>query len=147
MSVVPGPVSQDAVFKLLYASPALPCSWCIYFRSMNLCCTWVTATSCPKGCVPKRNPLGYSCHGIPTPTCLLQLGCAGFAKKRFRFKAKPSETRSVSRSHVKIFFSLLFASFRFEFFASDQSKINRAYFRFVLLPKFFRFASDLFVSL
>jgi hypothetical protein len=25
MSVVPGPVSQDAVFKLLYASPALPC--------------------------------------------------------------------------------------------------------------------------
>jgi hypothetical protein len=27
MSVVPGPVSQDAVFKLLYASPALPCRW------------------------------------------------------------------------------------------------------------------------
>ncbi len=25
MSFVPGPVSQDAVFKLVYASPALPC--------------------------------------------------------------------------------------------------------------------------
>jgi hypothetical protein len=34
-----------------------------------------------------------------------------------------------------------FASFRLEFFASDQSKINRAYFRFVLLPKIFCFAS------
>jgi hypothetical protein len=29
-----------------------------------------------------------------------------------------------------------------EFFASEQSKINTAHFRFVSLPKNFRFASD-----
>jgi hypothetical protein len=41
---------------------------------------------------------------------------------------------------------LLFASFRFEFFASDQSEINRAHFRLVSLPKCFRFASFRFRS-
>jgi hypothetical protein len=69
-----------------------------------------------------------------------------FAKIFYRFKVKRSETRSVSHAFrtltwKNIFF---FASFRFEFFASGQSDINRAYFRFVLLPKFFRFR---FVSL
>ncbi len=37
---------------------------------------------------------------------VFQLGCASFAKKNFRFKAKRSETRSVSHAHAKknIFF-------------------------------------------
>jgi hypothetical protein len=64
----------------------------------------------------------------------LALGCAGFAKKFFRFKVKQSETRSVSHAHVK---KIVFASFRLEFFASNQSEINRAYFRFVSLKKKF----------
>ncbi len=44
-----------------------------------------------------------------------------------------------ARSREKILF--FFASFRFEFFASNQSEINTPYFRFVSLPKIFRFAS------
>jgi hypothetical protein len=78
------------------------------------------------------------------------LGCAGFAKIFFSLqsKTKRNEIRfaCVSHAHVK-HKQFFFASFRFEFFASDLSEINRAYFRFVSLPKIFRFASDLSVSL
>ncbi len=42
-----------------------------------------------------------------------------------------------SREKNKFFF----ASFHFKFFASNQSEINKSYFRFVSRPKFFRFAS------
>ncbi len=65
------------------------------------------------------------------------LGCAGFASKLFSLQ---SETRSVSHAFRTltwkeiIFFSLHFASFRFEFFASNQSEITTPYFRFVSLP-------------
>ncbi len=87
----------------------------------------------------------------------LRLGCAGFAKKFFSLQSetKRNEIRfaCVSHTHVKnFFFSLPFASFRFKFFASDQSETNTAYFCFVSLPKLsfvlfslffcFRFASD-----
>ncbi len=78
------------------------------------------------------------------------LGCAGFAKKNFSLqsKTKRNEIRfaCVSHAHVKNK-QFCFASFRFEFFASDLSEINRPYFHFVSLPKIFRFASDLSVSL
>jgi hypothetical protein len=70
-----------------------------------------------------------------------------FRKKIFSLQSetKRNEIRfaCVSHAHAKnfFFFSLPFASFRFEFFASDQSKINTAYFRFVSLPKICCFAS------
>ncbi len=69
----------------------------------------------------------YTIYNVAVPS---RVRC--FRKKNFRFKAKRSETRSVSHA---------FRFFRFKFFASDQSQINRAYFRFVLLPKIFPFAS------
>ncbi len=75
MSVVPGPASQGAVFKLVFASPALQC---------------------------------------------------------------------ISHAHTEKI--ILFACFLFKFFASDQSKINTAYFRFVSLPKIFCFASLRFLK-
>jgi hypothetical protein len=68
-----------------------------------------------------------------------------FRTKKFRNKAQRDPFRMrFARSREKFFF---FASFRLEFFASDQSEINRAYFRFVSLTKIFRFAFDLFASL
>jgi hypothetical protein len=78
-----------------------------------------------------------------TPTCIISivwdLGCAGFAKKIFCFKAKRDLYRMCfARSREIIFFS---ASFRFEFFASDQSEINRSYFELFLLS----FASNNFL--
>jgi hypothetical protein len=81
---------------------------------------------------------------VPTHgTCQFLIGCAfGFAKKNFSLPSgtKRNEIR-VARSREKeyFFWSLLFAS--------DQSEINTAIFRFVSLPKIFRFASDFFVSL
>ncbi len=43
MSVVPGPVSQDAVFKLAYASPALQCTAArCYLAGLVLCSPSVT---------------------------------------------------------------------------------------------------------
>ncbi len=56
-----------------------------------------------------------------------------FRKKKFSLQ---SETRSVSHAHAKKMFRFLLL-----LFASDQSEINRAYFRFVSLPKIFSFAS------
>jgi hypothetical protein len=109
-------------------------------------------------CLKKKAPTTCSAHTIliflSLPSPLLSyhpqcnLGCAGFANKFFRFKAKRSETRSVSHAFRTFTWKkFFFASFRFEFFASDQSEFNRAYFRFVLIPKIFRFASNLSVSL
>ncbi len=66
-----------------------------------------------------------------------------FASKRNEAKRDPFRMRFARSVKNKYFF---FASFRFEFFASDLSEINRAYFRFVSLPKNFRFASDLFIT-
>jgi hypothetical protein len=83
----------------------------------------------------------------------------GFAKKKF-FASKRNEAKRdpfrmrFARSREKNFF---FASFRFEYVASDQSEINRAYifalfrfqkfcfsllFRFVFASFHFRFALD-----
>ncbi len=74
-----------------------------------------------------------------------ELGPGGIRVRRFRqkkfFVSKQNEAKrdpfrmrfARSREKKQHFFSLLFASFRFEFFASDQSEINRAYFCFVLL--------------
>jgi hypothetical protein len=63
-----------------------------------------------------------------------------FRKKTiFRLKAKQSKTRSISPAHAKEKkSSLLFTS---KFFASEQSEINRAYFRFVSLLQIFCFAT------
>ncbi len=74
-----------------------------------------------------------------------RLGCAGFGEKNVfaskRNEAKWDPFRMCFARSCGIFF---FASFRFKFFASDQSEINRAYFCFVLLPKIVRFAPFLF---
>ena len=65
-----------------------------------------------------------------------------FASKRNEAKRDPFRMRFArSREKKLFFFSLHFASFRFEFFASNQSEINTPYFRFISLPKSFRFAS------
>jgi hypothetical protein len=68
-----------------------------------------------------------------------------FCKKKFSLQSETwrNEIRFVCVSHIhaKNKKYLFFASFRFEFVASDQSEINRAYFRFVSLSKICRFAS------
>ncbi len=65
-----------------------------------------------------------------------------FASKRNEAKRDSFRMRFArSREKKKKNFSLHFASFRFKFFASNQSEINTPYFRFVSLPKIFRFAS------
>ncbi len=66
--------------------------------------------------------------------------------RRFRFKnffaSKRNEIRfaCVSHAHAKKY-GFFFAYFRFEFFTSNQSEINKPHFRFVSHPKFFSFAS------
>ncbi len=78
------------------------------------------------------------------------VGCAGFGKKMFHFKAKRDLFRMrFARSREKKF---VFTSFRFISLPTKAKLIerierNRALFRFQIFFVSLRFASDLFVSL
>ncbi len=80
---------------------------------------------CGTGCTPQTRVLRFRFKNF-------------FASKRNKAKRDPFRLH-FARSREKN--KKNFASFRFEFFASNQSEINKPYFRFVSCPKFFCFAS------
>jgi hypothetical protein len=112
---------------------------------LSFCCTTNTKKAfilSKKGKYSKTLSLEMSARTVTAPELLsTRLGCAGFAKKNFHFKAKRGETKRnqtrFARSHEKMFY----ASFCFKFFASNQSKIKTAFFHFASLLKICCFVS------